>query len=161
MPSNGQQAALLQPVSVNLQLTYINIHDLTSPTVLNSDDYWVYERLKRYATRMEVIPVTDLPMDKAMNALKRYRRQFCNEELSNSVLEEVYNKIGGRLSFLNRIAKSPDVMNACNEICRAEKSWFLNKCWILGMEMDDDVMDEQKFSVSFPFNLSLDSKMKA
>lgn len=84
-----------------------------------------------------------------MNALKRYRRQFCNEVLPASVLEEVYDKIGGRLSFLNRIAKAANIQDACNEICRAEKSWFLNKCWILGMEMDDDVMDEQKFSVSF------------
>ncbi|KAJ5239949.1 hypothetical protein N7468_004568 [Penicillium chermesinum] len=115
-------------------------------TILNSDDYWVYERLKRYATRMEVIPVTDLPKDKAMSALKRYRQQFCHEDLPASMLEEIYNKIGGRLSFLSRIAKSNNVMATCDEICRAEKSWFLNKCWILGTEMDDDVMDEQKFS---------------
>ncbi|KAJ5643873.1 uncharacterized protein N7484_006380 [Penicillium longicatenatum] len=115
-------------------------------TILNSDDYWVYERLKRYATRMEVIPVTDLPKQKAMDALKRYRKQFCHEDLPSSVLEHVYDKVGGRLSFLNRVAKSPDILQTCNEICRAEKVWFLNKCWILGKEMDDDVMDEQKYS---------------
>ncbi|KAJ5692795.1 hypothetical protein N7462_002218 [Penicillium macrosclerotiorum] len=115
-------------------------------TILNSDDYWVYERLKRYATRMEVVPVTDLPKDKAMAALKRYRKQFCHEDLPSSVLEQVYDRVGGRLSFLNRVAKSPDVMKTCQEICRAEKVWLLNKCWILGKEMDDDVMDEQKYS---------------
>lgn len=27
-----------------------------------------------------------------------------------------------------------------------EKTWFLNQCWILGMEMDDDVMDQQKYA---------------
>lgn len=115
-------------------------------TIMNSDDYWVYERLKRYATRMEVIPVTDLPKDKAMTALKRYRKQFYGENLPSQILEEVYDKVGGRLSFLNRVAKSPDIVRTCNEICRAEKTWVLNKCWILGMEMDDDVMDEQKYS---------------
>ncbi|KAJ5577615.1 uncharacterized protein N7459_006579 [Penicillium hispanicum] len=115
-------------------------------TILNSDDYWVYERLKRYATRMEVIPVTDLPKDKAMSALSKYRRQFFDENLQSSILEHVYNKVGGRLSFLNRVAKSPDIMRACEDICRAERTWLLNKCWILGKEMDDDVMDEQKFS---------------
>ncbi|KAJ5103453.1 hypothetical protein N7532_003982 [Penicillium argentinense] len=115
-------------------------------TILNSDDYWVYERLKRYATRMEVVPVTDLPKDKAMSALKKYRQQFYNENLPSTVLEQVYDKVGGRLSFLNRVAKSPDVVKTCDEICRAEKTWILNKCWILGMEMDDDVMDEQKYS---------------
>lgn len=107
---------------------------------------------------MEVIPVTDLPKDKAMAALKRYRKQFCNEDLSSSILEQVYDKVGGRLSFLNRVAKAPDVMTACLEICRAEKTWFLNKCWILGKEMDDDVMDEQKFSVS-AFYFSIPSRI--
>lgn len=27
-----------------------------------------------------------------------------------------------------------------------EKTWFLNKCWILGEPMDDDVMDQQKYA---------------
>jgi hypothetical protein len=27
-----------------------------------------------------------------------------------------------------------------------EKTWFLNQCWILGMTMDDDVMDNQKYA---------------
>ncbi|PKY08138.1 hypothetical protein P168DRAFT_262283 [Aspergillus campestris IBT 28561] len=115
-------------------------------TIMNSDDYWVYERLKRYATRMEVIPVTDLPKTTAMDALKKYRKQYFRQELSQEVLEEIYNKIGGRLSFLNRIAKAEEPLQLCKEICKAEKTWFLNKCWILGEEMDDDVMDEQKFS---------------
>ena len=100
---------------------------------------------------MEVVPVTDLPKDKAITALKKYRKQFCNEDLPSSILEQVYDRVGGRLSFLNRVAKSHNIMKTCDEICRAEKTWFLNKCWILGMEMDDDVMDEQKYSVSaFP-----------
>jgi hypothetical protein len=134
---------------------YFIIANLGCFKVLNSDDYWVYERLKRYATRMEVIPVTDLPKDKAMAALKKYRQQFHNEMLPSAVLEQVYNKVGGRLSFLNRVAKSQDVMKTCDEICQAEKTWFLNKCWILGKEMDDDVMDEQKYSVSIYFGYAL------
>jgi hypothetical protein len=97
---------------------------------------------------MEVIPVTDLPKDKAMRALKKYRQQFHNEVLPSTTLEQVYDKVGGRLSFLNRVAKSADIMKTCDEICLAEKTWFLNKCWILGKEMDDDVMDQQKYAVS-------------
>ncbi|BDD57041.1 hypothetical protein MAP00_002445 [Monascus purpureus] len=115
-------------------------------TVLNSDDYWVYERLKRYASRMEVIPVTDLPKKRAMMALKNYRRQYFGEDLPSEILEEVYNQVGGRLSFLNRVARSDDILKTCRAICETEKTWLLNKCWILGMEMDDDVMDEQKYS---------------
>ncbi|KAL3461296.1 hypothetical protein BJX64DRAFT_163341 [Aspergillus heterothallicus] len=115
-------------------------------TVFNSDDYWVYERLKRYATRMETIPIADLPKGQAIAALKKYRKDYLGEQLSDDILEQVYNKVGGRLSYLSRVAKSPDVMKLCDTICEAEKTWFLNKCWILGEEMDDDVMDQQKYS---------------
>lgn len=96
---------------------------------------------------MEVIPVSDLPKQRAISALKGYRKRYFNEELTYETLEEVYDKVGGRLSYLNRVAKAKDFMKLCDSICQAEKSWFLNKCWILGPEMDDDVMDEQKFSV--------------
>ncbi|KAL4873466.1 hypothetical protein BDV12DRAFT_182277 [Aspergillus spectabilis] len=115
-------------------------------TIFNSDDYWVYERLKRYATRMETIPIADLPKGQALAALRKYRQDYFNEKLSDDVLHEIYNKVGGRLSFLSRVAKAPDVMKLCDSICEAEKTWFLNKCWILGEEMDDDVMDQQKFA---------------
>lgn len=99
---------------------------------------------------MEVIPVTDLPKDKAIAALRNYRQQYFNEELSSDILDEIYKKVGGRLSYLNRVAKAENCLNLCDTICQAEKTWFLNKCWILGPEMDDDVMDEQKYSVSIP-----------
>ncbi|OJJ61128.1 hypothetical protein ASPSYDRAFT_147456 [Aspergillus sydowii CBS 593.65] len=115
-------------------------------TVFNSDDYWVYERLKRYATRMETIPVVDLPRHKAMAALRKYRKDYCNEHLSDEVIGEIYDKIGGRLSYLSRVAKAQDPIDLCDTICEAEKTWFLNKCWILGEEMDDDVMDQQKYA---------------
>lgn len=114
--------------------------------IFNSDDYWVYERLKRHATRMETIPVPDLPKRRAMTALKKYRKQYHNEEPSEEALTEVYDMVGGRLSFLNRVAKSDDMIQTCKDICEAEKTWLLNRCWILGAEMDDDVMDEQKYS---------------
>lgn len=97
--------------------------------------------------------MSDLPKDKAMSALKKYRQQFHNETLPYGILEQVYDKVGGRLSFLNRVAKSKDMTQTCDEICQAEKTWFLNKCWILGMEMDDDVMDQQKYAVSTHFKI--------
>jgi hypothetical protein len=120
---------------------------LTVIPVFNSDDYWVYERLKRYATRMEVIPIPDLPKDRAIIALRQYRSKYFQDDAPTEILEQVYNKVGGRLTFLTRVAKSRDMMKACQVICQAEKTWFLNKCWILGEEMDDDVMNEQKYSV--------------
>ncbi|OCK75084.1 hypothetical protein K432DRAFT_386416 [Lepidopterella palustris CBS 459.81] len=114
--------------------------------VFNSDDYWVYERLKQNAARMEVTPVGDLQKDRALQALANYRMKYFNEQTPPETLEKVYDKIGGRLTYLNRVAKSKDMISMCDHICDTEKTWFLNQCWILGEEMDDDVMDQQKFA---------------
>ncbi|KFX97060.1 hypothetical protein V495_03464 [Pseudogymnoascus sp. VKM F-4514 (FW-929)] len=114
--------------------------------VFNSDDYWVYERLKQLATRMEVTTVGDLPKDKALNAIRMYRSKYFFEDPDEATLSEVYEKIGGRLTFLNKVAKSADMIKTCDEISAVEKQWFLNQCGLLGMEMDDDVMDQQKYA---------------
>ena len=119
--------------------------------VFNSDDYWVYERLKQLATRMEVTSITDLPKGRAMAALAKYRAKYFREELSSEILSEVYNRVGGRLIFLDRVAKSQDMLKTCDTIMDVERRWFLDQCWILGMEMDDDVMDQQKYAVRDSF----------
>jgi len=118
--------------------------------IINSDKYWVFERLKQHATRMEVHQIRDLTKDRALQALRNYRMKYWKEKPEESILEEVYDKIGGRLTFLNRVAKSENMITKCDHICDMEKIWFLNNCAILGEEMDDDVMDQQKYAVSPP-----------
>lgn len=113
--------------------------------VLSSDDYWISERLINQATRMQVLNIPDVPRDVAVNALKNFRYRFKDEEVSASILDQVYNSIGGRLRFLNQVARAPNMLEACEHIYKKEKIWLLNQCWILGEEMDDDVMDQQKF----------------
>lgn len=114
--------------------------------IFNSDDYWIYERLKQYATRMNVIPILDLNKPKAISALANYRKKYRHEEPDYSVLEQVYDRVGGRLAYLGRVAKTEDMVQTADHICRMEKTWFLTQCGILGMEMDDDVMDQQKYA---------------
>lgn len=114
--------------------------------IFNSDDYWIYERLKQYATRMNVMPILDLSKPKAIAALSNYRSKYKREATDRNILEQVYDKVGGRLAYLGRIAKSEDMLQTANDICRMEKTWFLNKCGILGEPMDDDVMDQQKYA---------------
>ena len=94
--------------------------------IFSSDDYWVYERLKLHASRMEIIAVKDLPKDKAFRVLREYRRKYHNDVPSAKVLEEVYSKIGGRLSHLNRVAHAEDMVQICDKICEREKTWFLS-----------------------------------
>lgn len=69
--------------------------------IFNSDDYWVYERLKGYATRLNVIPVWDLAKPEAMGALRNYRQKYFGHTPSDTTLGHIYNRIGGRLAFLN------------------------------------------------------------
>lgn len=116
--------------------------------VFNSDDYWVYEQLKLLATRMEVLSVQDLPKTAATAALKRYRARYFRERISDDMATQVYDRVGGRLTFLSRVAKSDDMLKTCDEIKQVEKTYFLNQCWILGEEMDDDVMDQQKWAAA-------------
>jgi hypothetical protein len=97
---------------------------------------------------MEVTAITDLPKAPAISALAKYRQKYFKEVPSSEILEEVYNRVGGRLTYLNRVARSHNMLATCDNIIDTEKRWFLNQCWILGAEMDDDVMDQQKYAVS-------------
>ena len=98
----------------------------------------VYERLKQYASRMEIISIKDLPKKEAMVALQRYRKRCKNEEIKPDIAEKIYDLVGGRLSFLNRVAKAEKMLDMCYEIIEMEKTWLLNQCGLLGSSMDDD-----------------------
>lgn len=106
--------------------------------VFNSDDYWIYERLKSYATRMEVVTVRDLPKPKAIAALASYRsRYFPEKPIEKQELSDIYDLVGGRINFLSRVAKSHDMAGMAKLILQNEKTWFLNRCGILGETMDE------------------------
>jgi hypothetical protein len=114
-------------------------------TVFTSDEFWTLERLTPHATNMHVISVRDVRKNVVTTALKQYRARYHNEDVPRSILDEVFAKVGGRLIFLNQVAKSKDMLETCKQINRREKSWFLNNCWILGDSMDDDVEEQQKY----------------
>jgi len=57
--------------------------------IFNSDDYWVYERLKLQGTRLEVIPVADLSKQSAIATMKSYRAKYFDEDPSHNILEQV------------------------------------------------------------------------
>lgn len=116
-------------------------------TVFTSDEHWTMERLIPHATNMSVINIRDVRKETVIEALRKYRKRFHGEDVSQSILEEVFAKVGGRLIFLNQVAKADDMISTCQYINKREKAWFLNQCWILGDSMDDDVEEQQKFCV--------------
>lgn len=125
--------------------------------VFNSDDYWVYEKLKRLGTRLELINVRDLSRVETVKALQFIRgkywpfSKFPDLRLDEAACHKVYDLIGGRPQHISQVARHKDVINACHEIIDREKTWFLNQCGLLGEEMDDDVMEFGKFATSAMF----------
>lgn len=65
---------------------------LQSPQTYSSDDYWVYERLKQHATRMELVPVCDIPRADALSALSHHRLARYGVEDPEEVLHKVYSR---------------------------------------------------------------------
>ncbi|KAI1640430.1 hypothetical protein F4809DRAFT_590099 [Biscogniauxia mediterranea] len=114
--------------------------------VFVSDDYWTLERLMWQATRLRVTPVHDVSRSAALEALRGFRAKKFGEEIPTPILEQVYDKIGGRLSFLSRVAKSPDIIKACDAICDREKRWLLSHYWILGKDLDPGAETQQDLS---------------
>ncbi|KAI0202428.1 hypothetical protein F4808DRAFT_75422 [Astrocystis sublimbata] len=111
-----------------------------------SDDYWTLERLMWQATRLRVTTVHDVPRDTAITALRAFRAENYKEDVPASILEQVYDKVGGRLSFLSRVAKSDDMVRACDAICEREKRWLLSHYWILGEDLDPGGETQQDLS---------------
>ena len=75
---------------------------------------------------MELISVRDLTKPKAIEALRTLRsRHFPQSAKDEEDFHAVYDKVGGRLAFLTKVAKEKDMIAKCNEICDSEKTWLL------------------------------------
>lgn len=122
--------------------------------VFNSDDYWVYEKLKRLGTRLELIHVRDFTRKETVAVLQFMRGKFWpiskfpGTELDEETCHKIYDLIGGRAQHVSQAARHRDVIEACQNIIDREKTWFLNQCGLLGEDMDDDVMEFGKFATS-------------
>lgn len=122
--------------------------------IFNSDDYWVYEKLKRLGTRLELIHVRDFTRTETVSVLQFMRNKFWptskypESRLDEATCNQIYDLIGGRAQHINQVARHRNVIEACQKIIDREKTWFLNQCGLLGEEMDDDVMEFGKFATS-------------
>lgn len=125
--------------------------------VFSSDDYWCLDVMKKNASRMRILSVYDLSAAESLRALRHLRRQeLANQsarslvsgdlELENdSVLRRVYELVGGRTSYLARVARADDMLEEAQAMIEDEKQWLLSKIGLIP-EHDDDVMDEQKWA---------------
>ena len=99
---------------------------------------------------MLTISIYDLKRREALQAVKRMRRRHTHTHPlkhpddpieDNSTLNRVLTRIGGRLSFLGKLAKAPDLESYAEEMVRREKGWLGSLIGLIP-DHDDDVMDE-------------------
>ncbi|KAL1999467.1 hypothetical protein VTN02DRAFT_4490 [Thermoascus thermophilus] len=116
--------------------------------IFTSEEYRTTDKLRSHATRMQVLNVQDISKDLAVRSLREYRWRRFREKVPTEVLDEVYRKVGGRLFFLDQVARSEDMLETCDAICEREKQWLLSQCWILGTGMDGGAVEQQRFSAA-------------
>ncbi|EEB87187.1 hypothetical protein MPER_15565, partial [Moniliophthora perniciosa FA553] len=68
-----------------------------------------------------------------------------NKPADRSEIKEAVLIVGGRLSYLNKIARSKQVKGMADHLLKVEKAWLLSQIGLI-VDCDDDVMDEQKWS---------------
>jgi len=95
---------------------------------------------------MHVLGINDLDPHESHYALRSMRKAVIHEgEESDERLREIVGMTGGRLSFLTRVARAPDMEESAKDIVKHEKAWLRSQIGLIP-DHDDDVMDEQKWS---------------
>ena len=95
----------------------------------------------RNASRMHVLSVYDLDGKEALQASVNIQRSSHRGKEALEVVREVVSIVGGRLSYLNRVAKARDMLGMANHLKTVEKGWLLSRIGLI-QDCDDDVMDE-------------------
>ncbi|KAI0359629.1 hypothetical protein OH77DRAFT_1420163 [Trametes cingulata] len=113
--------------------------------VFSSDDFWPFFVMRKNASRMHVVSVYDLSAKDALTAARRMRLNARQKKESPETLTEVVKIVGGRLTYLGKATKAPDMVKHARHMLAVEKAWLLSQIGLIP-DCDDDVMDEQKWS---------------
>lgn len=113
--------------------------------VFTMDDFWPFYVMRKSGSRMHVTPIFDLDTKEALNALTRMRLDVKHKVESAEEIKDAVSVVGGRLSYLNILARSRNINEAAQRLLRMEKAWLLSQIGLI-TDCDDDVMDEQKWS---------------
>lgn len=122
----------------------------TATFVFTSNDYFIYDMLRRHSNRMDILTFKDLNRKQSLKVLKSCREQYWGEDPKKhnpATLDAVYHITGGRLSVLNKVARRRDMLRAANKLVEDDMHFILSKRGLIE-DCDDDVMDEQKVSSS-------------
>lgn len=115
--------------------------------IFASDDFHVYRSLKKAASRMHVLSIRDLTPSETHTFLRgSHSTAFPSAPpMTPAESMKVWEMIGGRMSYLGKVAKHEDVLNAAEDMVEEEREWLHHRLGLIP-DHDDDVMDEQKVS---------------
>ncbi|KAM0793680.1 hypothetical protein ACM66B_001108 [Microbotryomycetes sp. NB124-2] len=115
--------------------------------IFSADDFHIYRQLKKNATRMHVLSIRDLTPAETHTFLSGTHKSNFPEgaPVSRQLSNQIWDMIGGRLSFLARLAKHENMVEAAEAMIESEMHWLHHRLGLIP-DHDDDVMDEQKVS---------------
>ena len=91
---------------------------------------------------MQVLGIYDLDHHEAYYALRSMRKAVTHDvEGLDEKLRDIVRMTGGRLSFLARVSRAPDMEESAKVIVKHEKAWLQSQIGLIP-DHDDDVMDE-------------------
>ena len=105
--------------------------------IFNSDDYWVYKEMKRNASRTKVLSVRDLTPAETHQFLSasHAHRHPGAAPLNSAVSMQVWDRVGGRLAYLNNVVAHDDMLEAAEDMIENETNWLHSR---LGLIPDHD-----------------------
>ncbi|KAL1745046.1 hypothetical protein HDZ31DRAFT_63534 [Schizophyllum fasciatum] len=122
--------------------TSARVENANPPTF--SDDFWPFYVMRKTGSRMHVLSISDLKHKEALAATRRIRMN-AGRAVDASLVEKAVSTVGGRLSYINKVAKARDMEKMAEEMLEIESAWLLSQIGLI-TDCDDDVMDEQKWS---------------
>ncbi|CAB4402339.1 unnamed protein product [Rhizophagus irregularis] len=110
--------------------------------IFNTDDYSVYERMKRDASRMDTIRINELTHEEAVRLLKEKRR---GRETDEEIEDIIKNRIGGRLSYVNRLGREESIEDTARQLESEERSWIVTQIGLIP-DFEETAFDNQKYA---------------
>ncbi|BGP12438.1 hypothetical protein JCM10213_006996 [Rhodosporidiobolus nylandii] len=112
-----------------------------------TDNFHVYQHLKKSATRMHTLSIRDLTPSETHTYLSGTHARYFPGAAPVSRVDslKIWDLIGGRLSYLSKVVGREDMQEAAQEMVDEEKEWLHSRLGLIP-DHDDDVMDEQKVS---------------
>ncbi|KAG5342614.1 hypothetical protein C0989_012119 [Termitomyces sp. Mn162] len=109
--------------------------------VFSSDDFWPFHIMRKNGSRMQVLSIDDLNPTESLHAINRMRLSSRRSPATLGQLKEAVSLVGGRLSYLNKVAKAKNMKETAEGLKNVEKGWLLSQIGLIP-DCDDDVMDE-------------------